>query len=576
VVDKIPTPITQAAKLVKEYEYGLAVHGRFEPKDFRWRLPDGTYEKGLGSKVKVKDLPLYNVALGDDPAIPVYLTEGEKAADACLAVGLLATCQAGGAAAKDFGGGFAALQGRHVILWPDRDEQGLGLMRRIEGALQGIAASVRFISPPGMPPKGDAFDYFGAGGTVAALEAMLKAQPVEPAIEAIFDGYLVTLPDAGGYVRWQFTELSAGRGLDAELEVWQEIPGYTQEHFQASLNLKSNSNRETFRRQLDAMFGGEINWTAKLNRACQMVKETYRAEDPAILLYDADEPQVDYLYPPFLAADGVTIIFGAGGSGKTMFALWLALHLDRPGLYVDYEASGGVLKRRMRRLLAGLGRADTIPPLLYWPARGRPLADMKDALRAKIHHSDVEFVVVDSALLACGGNPLDSETVIKFFNALAALGVPVMLISHVTKEDDVNGTKYPFGSVVWSNSARLTWNIRTTKEPGRMVLGLFGRKVNEDEDTARTAAFAVTFEPECFTFAETDYRQAGDLADEIPLRDRIWALLAEGDYTPSEIAAGLGVPLKSARNRLTEMKKALRVLGNRNGEQVWGRPDTMR
>ena len=434
---------------------------------------------------------------------------------------------------------------------------------------------MRFIAPE-VPVGGDAIDYFGAGGTVDVLEALLKVQPIGPICETVFDGYQVTDPDAGGFVRWQFTDMVAtGRGLEAELEVWQEIPGYTREHFSANLNLKSNSNRETFRRQLDAMFGGEINWTAKLNRACQMVREAYRDEDPSTLLHDAEVSEQVYLYEPFIVADGVSVLFGAGASGKTMLALHFALSVECSVLYVDYEASAGVLNRRMRRLLAGRDE-DRVPPILYWPTRGKPFPDIAQAVARIVRAKGIGLVIVDSALLACGGSPIDPEVVTRFFNALHSLGVPVLLISHVTKEEDVNATKYPFGSIVWSNSARLTWNIRASKEHGDMIVGAFPRKPNEDDLEGASQAFRFSFAPDSIVVTGQDYRQVGDLQDEVNLGERIHALLGEGDYTVQEIADALGSTSVRVRSRLHDMKPNVKIVGTRDRANIWGRAESIR
>ncbi len=144
----------------------LALHGRFEratvdvsvEKKFEWRLPDGRFRQGLQRRYKLEDLPLYNAHLLDQRhEAPVYLCEGEKAADACTSNGLLAVAPGGGAAQRQFGASLDALRVRDVLLWPDNDEPGRALMARIAT----ILPRARLLDVPDLPLKGDAADYFG-------------------------------------------------------------------------------------------------------------------------------------------------------------------------------------------------------------------------------------------------------------------------------------------------------------------------------------------------------------------------------------------------------------------------------
>ena len=165
---------------VKEWPYPndgsppIAYHGREEDgsgnKRVRWRLPDGTYADGLKG-LKLSALPLYNAHLLEErPSDPVYLVEGEVAADEGNMHGLLTVSLCGGAAQQDFGQALDVLAGRSVFLLPDNDEPGRTLMDRVGRA---IAAEVRLVTLPDLPDKGDVVDWFRAGGTVEQLAALV-------------------------------------------------------------------------------------------------------------------------------------------------------------------------------------------------------------------------------------------------------------------------------------------------------------------------------------------------------------------------------------------------------------------
>jgi hypothetical protein len=142
-------------------------------KEICWRRPDGT--AGLGG-LPMSDLPLYGLPelLATAPDEPVLIVEGEKACDAARRLGLTAVSLAGGAGQTDFGSALEALRGRKVILWADKDTQGREFMCRVAAALAGIAADVRWLKVPGLPPQGDAAD-FAATRTAAELRPLMDA-----------------------------------------------------------------------------------------------------------------------------------------------------------------------------------------------------------------------------------------------------------------------------------------------------------------------------------------------------------------------------------------------------------------
>lgn len=145
---------------------------RFEPKDFRQRKPDG---KGgwLWSVKDVRQVPYHLPQLLEaKPDQPVFIVEGEKDVLRLESLGLIATCNAGGAGkwpdelSKHF-------SDRRVVILPDNDEPGRKHADKVAHALNMANADVRVLLLPGLPPKGDVSDWLDAGGTAETLHDLI-------------------------------------------------------------------------------------------------------------------------------------------------------------------------------------------------------------------------------------------------------------------------------------------------------------------------------------------------------------------------------------------------------------------
>jgi putative DNA primase/helicase len=121
------------------------------------------------------------------PGSVVYIAEGEKDVDRLRQHGRLATCNPGGAAehknkAKPYRGKWLAefsqyLRGHHVRILPDNDAPGEAHALDIANKLHGIAASVRIVRLPDLPPKGDVSDWLNAGHTIEELDSVVDETP---------------------------------------------------------------------------------------------------------------------------------------------------------------------------------------------------------------------------------------------------------------------------------------------------------------------------------------------------------------------------------------------------------------
>ncbi len=157
-------------------------------KDFRQRQPDGnngwTWKtKGLNKfPYRLKELAL---AKKEDP---VFIVEGEKQVDYLRSLGLVASCNPGGAGKwlKSYAKYFAD---RDVVVVPDNDPPnevtgkivGAEHARDVADSLIGIANSIHVIELPNAQPKWGLDDWLQAGNTLEQLSALLaEAQPWGP------------------------------------------------------------------------------------------------------------------------------------------------------------------------------------------------------------------------------------------------------------------------------------------------------------------------------------------------------------------------------------------------------------
>ncbi len=152
-----------------------------------WRRDGRPGLRGLRSS----ELPLYGAerVAGWDPSRPVFVAEGEKAAECLVGIGAQAVGTVTGASGTPGAGPVAALKGREVVLWPDADAAGARHMERIAAALAGVASSVRTYSPQGLPAGGDAAEWIeprrAAGKPAAAILHELETSAREVAIRTV-------------------------------------------------------------------------------------------------------------------------------------------------------------------------------------------------------------------------------------------------------------------------------------------------------------------------------------------------------------------------------------------------------
>jgi hypothetical protein len=183
--DAPAVPRSRSATLKTDYSYLLA-DGSPSLTVTRVDYDDGSKSfsqktaRGLKPSGDQTFVPIpYNLpAITANNDATIYLVEGEKSADTLIGLGLVATCNAGGAGnwRSELNEHFA---GRNVVILPDNDDAGEKHLRKLIDELEDVAASIRVCRLSDLPPKGDVVDWLAAGNNLSDLKRALDdAEPI--------------------------------------------------------------------------------------------------------------------------------------------------------------------------------------------------------------------------------------------------------------------------------------------------------------------------------------------------------------------------------------------------------------
>lgn len=265
----------------------------------RFNMPDGTkffmpFDVTLGEWKAPENRPLYNLdkITSANPAEPVVLVEGEKCADALIALGYLATATYGGCNALHKAD-LSPLRNRTVTLWPDFDEPGqsyvekayVTLRREYDASAKVIPISESLlrkvslrseVERDGNPPtycKGwDAADAVSSGWGKAQIDNLLSyAKLLEPAntnTKPVSPDTAAPSGDTTDIEVWKTPdgEPYATLGRDGHFEHWpigsstfKNFLSY--QHYQVTEKMLSQSALDDQRRTYEgqALFVGDIH-----------------------------------------------------------------------------------------------------------------------------------------------------------------------------------------------------------------------------------------------------------------------------------------------------------------------------
>jgi len=222
-----------------------------------------------------------------------------------------------------------------------------------------------------------------------------------------------------------------------------------------------------------------IDFTAVIEEVAQRVMEEENAPIEVIHLDQsvAAPPIVPDLIAGLLPATKPTILYGAGGVGKSIFAATMAVAVQTGTplfgwpvtqtevLYLDWETDAHDIRTRVAAAAHGLG---VPPPVLRYMSLVQPLDARVAQLARYVAENRIGLVIIDSVGMAMstardGGDA--SEQAIRFFRSLRSMGATVLAIDHVSGDDMRRaGAAKPYGSVYKWNSARSAYELRTRKD----------------------------------------------------------------------------------------------------------------
>ena len=312
--------------------------------------------------------------------------------------------------------------------------------------------------------------------------------------------------------------------------------------------------------QQRANTNGSVDWFKLLEEFCQRVFQAEREGDPAIDLRTFPKPAAD----DELAIDGLalprrhpSIIFGDGGTSKSLLALMILGRLAQRGLNValcDWEMSGEDHRERLEHLFG-----PDMPRILYLRCE-RPLTVEADRIRRVVRENKMDYVAYDSVAFACDGPPEAAETAGRYFRAIREIGPGSVHLAHVTKGED--NDKRPFGSAFWHNGARSTWNIQAAEPTpdGSFQVALYNRKTNLSA-IRRPVSYVVQFSNDRAEFRPADIADSPDLAGKLTIRQRLIPLLKRGSMSIEALAEALDERPDSVRKTLVRNYKVFTYVG---------------
>lgn len=107
----------------------------------------------------------------------VYIVEGEKSVECLRKLGLIATTAPGGAEKAHMVEDWTPIEGKDAVIIADNDIPGQRHARQVAGLLIGIAKSIRIMTMPDVPEKGDVVDWVDAGGDIYRLRDLVDSTP---------------------------------------------------------------------------------------------------------------------------------------------------------------------------------------------------------------------------------------------------------------------------------------------------------------------------------------------------------------------------------------------------------------
>lgn len=338
----------------------------------------------------------------------------------------------------------------------------------------------------------------------------------------------------------------------------------------------------------------------RLSRACLLIDKLEReGTEPAPMRPRKPSPD-SWLVPGWMPLHGTTILYGPGGTGKSLLGLYFGVcalsgRMCGPWgiapvgkvLYLDWEEADAVPhEERLHGILGPGGFADLGDRFLYRTMKA-PLSDGIERLRYLVDKHEVDLVIVDSLSAASGGEVEGAEAALRTLTALRSLSrCSVLVIGHVNAlgVTQTEGIPKLYGSIFNTNLARATIYLaeENLSEQEKILTAQLPK--HNRGGSRRPVGFRLVFSDDP---ASTDMLVTANDPDlsALPHGEQILAFLKEcplGKETVTAIAAGTGIDVAKVKVNLHRLKKRNKVVsltvtaGGRGNKGEWGLVDTKR
>jgi len=347
------------------------------------------------------------------------------------------------------------------------------------------------------------------------------------------------------------------------------------------LNLSSAQTVNSYAKQLTARMP-EVEWDVLIEWVSLTVIDAYREGDPVIHLPDHSVSEgLRFRIAPYVQEKQHSLLFGAGGSGKSWLAMYMSMlvctgqpNLDlhpEPGrvLYLDYETDSDTVWHRVNMITAGLQTPIAIPEGFYYRNMTHTLIADAQEIQKMVLDLGIDFIVIDSAAGATGAL-IDDTLVNQYFNVIRELNVTALTIAHIAKTA-TDMTK-AFGSTYWDARPRSCVRADSSNEPGvrSFAMQLTHTKSNNGQ-FIKNRAYELVFEDDAVNFKYASLLGVPEFAASLTLGQRITNLLRQGGMTAREIAEELDAKHDSVRITLDRFRGDIyEVVGQNGPAAVWG------
>ena len=342
-------------------------------------------------------------------------------------------------------------------------------------------------------------------------------------------------------------------GIYCDLTIRGEQPGIPPlQHGPVRYNLKTTRSQSELVRHLAGRLEG-INWATILEQMARLAIAHVKEGEPIIDLREsAGRPFERYLLDPLVLDSQPTILFGDGGTGKSLLALAILLAIEtgnkdilgmapsirKKGLLLDWEFNDWEHAERMEHIMNGVWAGIPSNAIAYRRCY-LPLHQEVGPIKRYIEENGIGFVVIDSAAAACGEEPEKASEALRFFNALRRLNVTALVVAHQVKKNKDSDMEKPFGSSFWWNMARSVWKLERVQQGNELAIGVYHKKWNVDRQRA-PLSYRVNFTADEITFESQSIFENEELASKLSIKIQLQNQLRNGKATVKELAEAIG------------------------------------